>query len=277
MKAYKNYIFDLYGTLVDIWTDEEDPALWQWLAGVYASYGVQYGAENIKARYRQLVAEQEAELAARTGVQYPEIRLEDVFIELLAGPKGTGSRTIGPEGGQNPETLEIPGISDLGTWVKLLATTFRLLSRRRLSAYESTLPVLTELKKRGCGIHLLSNAQAVFTWPELRLTGVAPLLDSVYISSDCGMKKPQPQFMKKLLAEQGLCSAEQGQPQTIADRGALPDCVMVGNDFATDIAIAAACGMDAVFVNTFGYSPQRIAAENTYGAAVIDDLSGLLC
>ena len=259
MKRYKNYIFDLYGTLVDIWTDEEDPALWQWLAGVYASYGVQYGAENIKARYRQLVAEQEAELAARTGVQYPEIRLEDVFIELLAGPKGTGSRTIGPEGGQNPETLEIPGISDLGTWVKLLATTFRLLSRRRLSAYESTLPVLTELKKRGCGIHLLSNAQAVFTWPELRLTGVAPLLDSVYISSDCGMKKPQPQFMKKLLAEQGLS-----------------DCVMVGNDFATDIAIAAACGMDAVFVNTFGYSPQRIAAENTYGAAVIEDLSGLL-
>ena len=253
MKRYKNYIFDLYGTLVDIWTDEEDPALWQWLAGVYASYGVQYGAESIKARYHQLVKEQEAELAARTGVQYPEIRLEDVFIELL--------------GAQNPESLEISGISDLGTWVKLLATTFRLLSRRRLSAYESTLPVLTELKKRGCGIHLLSNAQAVFTWPELRLTGVAQLLDSVYISSDSGMKKPQPQFMKKLLAEQGLLDAG-GRP--------LSDCVMVGNDFATDIAIAAACGMDAVFVNTFGYSPQRIAAENTYGAAVISDLSELL-
>ena len=267
MKRYKNYIFDLYGTLVDIWTDEEDPALWQWLVGVYASYGVQYGTENIKARYHQLVAEQEAELAARTGVQYPEIRLEDVFIGLLAGPEGNGSRTTRRLGAQNPESLEIPGISDLGTWVELLATIFRLLSRRRLSAYESTLPVLTELKKRGCGIHLLSNAQAVFTWLELRLTGVAPLLDSVYISSDCGMKKPQLQFIKKLLAEQGLLDAD-GRP--------LADCVMVGNDFATDIAIAAACGVDAVFVNTVGYSPQRIEAENTYGAAVIEDLSELL-
>ena len=263
MKQYKNYIFDLYGTLVDIWTDEEDPALWQWLAGVYASYGARYGddassgAEEIKARYHQLVAEQEARLAARTGVQYPEIRLEDVFLELLTKDRG-------------PEPLEIPGIPDLGTWVGLLATTFRLLSRRRLSAYENTIPVLTELKKRGAGVHLLSNAQAIFTWPELRLTGVAPLLDSVYISSDCSMKKPQPQFMQRLLKEQGL--ADPGGP----GREPLTDTVMVGNDFATDIAIAAACGVDAVFINTFGYSAERIARENIYGAAVIEDLSQLL-
>ncbi len=177
MKQYKNYIFDLYGTLVDIWTDEEDPALWQWLAGVYASYGARYGddassgAEEIKARYHQLVAEQEAGLAARTGVQYPEIRLEDVFAKLLA------ERMPGGLAGSGPKTVEIPAIADMDTWIGQLATTFRLLSRRRLSAYESTIPVLTELKKRGAGVHLLSNAQAVFTWPELRLTGVAPLLD----------------------------------------------------------------------------------------------------
>ncbi|MBQ9891186.1 MAG: HAD family hydrolase [Firmicutes bacterium] len=290
MKRYKNYIFDLYGTLVDIWTDEEDPALWQWLAGVYASYGVQYAdygasgagsdvssAEEIKARYHQLVSEFEADLAARTGVQYPEIRLEDVFLDLLDGPTYSGSRAAEPQccaetsavGARNPEPLEIPTIADLDTWIGQLATTFRLLSRRRLSVYESTIPVLTELKKRGAGVHLLSNAQAVFTWPELRLTGVAPLLDSVYISSDCGMKKPQPQFMQKLLAEQGL--AGQG-----GHSASLADCVMVGNDFSTDIAIAAACGVDAVFINTFGYSAERIARENIYGAAVIEDLSQLL-
>lgn len=27
-RAYKNYIFDFYGTLVDILTDEKDPVLW---------------------------------------------------------------------------------------------------------------------------------------------------------------------------------------------------------------------------------------------------------
>ena len=270
MKQYKNYIFDLYGTLVDIWTDEEDPALWQWLAGVYASYGARYGddassgAEEIKARYHQLVSEFEADLAARTGVKYPEIRLEDVFVKLLA------ERMTGGLAGSGPKTVEIPAIADMDTWIGQLATTFRLLSRRRLSVYESTIPVLTELKKRGAGVHLLSNAQAVFTWPELRLTGVAPLLDSVYISSDCGMKKPQPQFMQKLLAEQGI--ADPGGP----GREPLTDTVMVGNDFSTDIAIAAYCGVDAVFINTFGYSAERIARENIYGAAVIEDLSQLL-
>lgn len=29
---YQNYIFDLYGTLVDIRTDEESSMLWEWMA-----------------------------------------------------------------------------------------------------------------------------------------------------------------------------------------------------------------------------------------------------
>lgn len=37
--VYKNYIFDFYGTLVDILTDEKDPALWDKLAQLYQAYG----------------------------------------------------------------------------------------------------------------------------------------------------------------------------------------------------------------------------------------------
>ena len=29
MRAYKNYLFDLYGTLVDIHTNEEAPSFWR--------------------------------------------------------------------------------------------------------------------------------------------------------------------------------------------------------------------------------------------------------
>ena len=32
---YENYVFDLYGTLVDIHTDEEAPAVWERLAYFY--------------------------------------------------------------------------------------------------------------------------------------------------------------------------------------------------------------------------------------------------
>lgn len=29
MKQYQNFVFDLYGTLVDIRTDEEQPSFWR--------------------------------------------------------------------------------------------------------------------------------------------------------------------------------------------------------------------------------------------------------
>lgn len=37
--TYDNYIFDLYGTLVDIHTDESDTAIWEKLAMFYGYYG----------------------------------------------------------------------------------------------------------------------------------------------------------------------------------------------------------------------------------------------
>ena len=36
--TYDNYIFDLYGTLVDIHTDESDTAIWEKLAMFYGYY-----------------------------------------------------------------------------------------------------------------------------------------------------------------------------------------------------------------------------------------------
>jgi len=45
---YENYIFDLYGTLVDIHTDEEDESLWKALAEYYGKYGADYTAKKSK-------------------------------------------------------------------------------------------------------------------------------------------------------------------------------------------------------------------------------------
>ena len=41
---YKNYIFDLYGTLVDIHTDEEQMLLWNKLSAFYRFQGANYTA-----------------------------------------------------------------------------------------------------------------------------------------------------------------------------------------------------------------------------------------
>ena len=69
--VYKNYIFDFYGTLVDILTDEKDPALWDKLAQLYQAYGADYKGEGLRKSYAKRVALAREELIELKGVAYP--------------------------------------------------------------------------------------------------------------------------------------------------------------------------------------------------------------
>ena len=48
---YKNIIFDVYGTMVDVWTDEQDIQTWQAVASLMDFYGVNLLPEQIKAMF----------------------------------------------------------------------------------------------------------------------------------------------------------------------------------------------------------------------------------
>lgn len=56
--CYRNFLFDLYGTLADIHTNESKKALWASLAGWYRAHGAQYSPWRLRRRYLEL-AEQE--------------------------------------------------------------------------------------------------------------------------------------------------------------------------------------------------------------------------
>ena len=244
---YKHYLFDFYGTLVDIQTDEDDPILWLYLSRIYAAYGADYQSEDLKKKYGQLVVEQEKKIAQEKGVAYPEVDLVAVFIQLLQ------------EAPTKHET-QTP-LPDLQDWGEQLAVTFRSLSRRHLYAYPNTLRVLKAIKDQGGNIILLSNAQKAFTMPEIELTGCADYLDKVYISSDYQIKKPQTEWLELVLKENQL------NPE---------DTVMVGNDFSTDMAIAEAVGIDGVLLDTFPYSDAEINKLNKMQSRVITDIGELL-
>ena len=47
LEMYLNYIFDFYGTLAHIRTDEEKPYLWEKMSEIYAALGARYTAEDI--------------------------------------------------------------------------------------------------------------------------------------------------------------------------------------------------------------------------------------
>ena len=233
MLTSKAYIFDLYGTLIDIWTDESEALLWQRMAEIYAVYGADYTRGGLRESYLRLCREEEEALRRETGYAWPEIRLETVFLRLLReAPHRRRAELAAPE----PEL-----------WCAATANTFRLLSRKRFGLYPHTLETLRALRQRGCRLYLLSNAQRVFTLPEMEVLGLPELFDALYFSSDRKMKKPQPEFMRALLYEQRIDPAA---------------AVMVGNDFSSDMRIAAACGVPAVFLNTDGYAEEKLRAES---------------
>ena len=78
---YQDLIFDLYGTLVDIHTEETD-AVWEKTALFFGYYGAHYTGKALKAAF-------EAELQARqakAGQSYecfPDIPFHNIFADLF--------------------------------------------------------------------------------------------------------------------------------------------------------------------------------------------------
>jgi len=246
LRRYKNYIFDLYGTLIDIHTDENQMSLWETLATFYSHYGVDYRPGELRGAYKRTVKDEEKQLKNKA-IDYPEINLETVFIRLLKeGPKGHPTTRL---------------VQDDKEWACAVANIFRIESYKKIKVYKNAERVLSSLKVRGSKLYLLSNAQRSFSVPELEVTGLARFFEATYISSDAGIKKPDPQFLEMLLSAEGLDRSE---------------CLMVGNDLDSDMKIAGECGMDGILVNTFPYSAAELQKKNVYNFPVIRDLKELL-
>ncbi|HFI0600992.1 TPA: HAD family hydrolase [Streptococcus suis] len=249
MKRYKNYIFDFYGTLVDIITDENKLELWEKLAEIYHSFGCTYGARQLRSSFQEKASEAELDLIRISPYENVEIDLEKVFIQLLTDEK------------YRRPTKNEP--ADLKTFGQVVATVFRVLSREKLEAYTNTLSTLARLKDEGARLFILSNAQRVFTQAEIEIMGCAAFMEQIYISSDYRIKKPEPELLQGVLNENQLDPAE---------------TVLVGNDLTTDIAIAQELGIDAILLNTFPYSPEEIQSYRELGwkFEVIEDIAQLL-
>ena len=202
---YQNYIFDLYGTLIDIHTDEEDKALWMVLANYYRQHGAHYYANGIRTGYMNYVKE-ELEKSE-------EIQVEIVFRKLFEAKKVEVSDEI------IAETCRL----------------FRDTSTHHLRLYDWSLPILKTLKENGKKVYLLSNAQRSFTYHEMEKLDIVQYFDAIHISSDYGVKKPNPKFFEILIEKEGLDVKES---------------LFLGNDQTCDILGAQGVGMDTWYVHT---------------------------
>lgn len=241
---FENYIFDLYGTLVDIRTNESKASLWKYMADYMTLQGAPYSAAELRKRYRNLVGvlcreqyEKKKHLFLALTADQIEVNVSEVFSRLY------GEKSVEA----TPQML-----ADL-------ALMFRVVSLKYVRLYEGAIPLLKELRRRRKGVYLLTNAQRLFTEPELRSLGIYELFDDVMISSDVGFKKPSLQFYGALLTKHGL------DPKT---------SVMIGNDGQADAWGAHNCGLSCMYIRTL-QSP-AFTGELPQGCICLKNISDVL-
>lgn len=210
---YKNVMFDLYGTLIDIRTNEDIPMLWYNFAALYKRNGADYLPMELREMYlkyeraeRQNVSEEHPELT------HIDIDIARVFAQLYKDKGVAPSREV----------------------LEYTAKQFRKISTYFLRLYPGVKELLIYLKATGRRVILMSNAQSLFTMQELDGLGLTEHLDKIYISSDVGISKPDPEFFNHAVNELGLDKSE---------------TIMVGNDYISDMGGAAAAGIDGLYID----------------------------
>ena len=220
---YTDLIFDLYGTLVDIHT-EESSEVWEKTALYFGYYGAHYTAETLKDAFEAEIFSRKAR-AGQSYECFPDIPFHEVMADLFRA-KGVHA---------DADKLGIQA-----------AQLFRICSTEYIRLYPKVLESLQLLRERGYRLWLLSNAQEMFTAYELNHLGLTDAFDGIYISSRFGYRKPDVQFFRALLEERQLD---------------LSKCLMIGNDRQTDIAGAKAAGLDTFYMHTELTPPDQSPAD----------------
>lgn len=162
----KEVLFDLYGTIIDLWTDEQDPRFWITFSKKVRKYK-EYDPLELKNKYLSI--------CERLSKEKEEIELLDTFKELF-----------------------------LTADVNEIAWLFRKTSTKYIRVFKGAKKCLKRLKKDGYKICLLSNAQSCFTVKEMKMLHLDKYFDNKALSSNYGIKKPNKDFFTKAMKDFNL-------------------------------------------------------------------------
>ena len=229
---YTDLVFDLYGTLVDIHTEEDD-RVWEKTAFYFGFYGAHYTGPELKAAFQAAMRAREAR-AGQSYECFPDLPFEETMADLFRAKGVT----------ENADALGINA-----------AQLFRISSLDYIRLYPHALEALAKLRKSGYRLWLLSNAQAIFTAYELRLLGLGEQLDGIYLSSNYKCRKPDLRFYQALIEDRKLDVSK---------------TMMIGNDRQTDIAGAKAAGMATLYMHTDLTPRDQAEADKTKAIGITD-------
>jgi len=173
----KAIFFDLYGTLIDILTDENDPWVYSTLSRYLSYRDIKIGPKELKKTYIEDIQFQ----LKQNNESYPEVDVYKIFSDVM----------------QRYGNKKYPKSAIIDT-----AVLFRSLTMRRFEVFQGVYEVLASLVEK-YELAIISDAQWVFTEPEMAMLGLTPFFKFRILSSRFGFKKPDGRLfdtaMKRLM------------------------------------------------------------------------------
>jgi len=181
MTQLRAILFDLYGTLIDIRTDEHRPEAFEALSRFLEYRRVFISGKELQELYFVEINQQ----IARSRERHPEVDVARAFDTVLRERARTTDRYLS----------------------MIASQLYRSLTRDHLRLYEDTFWTLNEFKKR-YRLGIVSDAQRIFCTPEMRALRLEDFFDALIISSDYGFRKPDPRMLHIALAMLDVQPAE---------------------------------------------------------------------
>ena len=235
MKVQKAVFFDVYKTLIDIKTEENDIHAYEALSKWLSKKGVDASPRQLFRDFRGFI---KAEIYL-SGEEYPDVEIGEIFSRII-------SKYAGKKAGENKKLI------------KETAAMFRVLTTSHLSIYPGIITVLKRLRKK-VKLAIVSNAQRLFTTRELEKYGLLKYFDYILFSSDVKACKPSRKIFRRALKDMKL------DPR---------NAVYVGDDLFNDVEGAQDAGMRTIWIDhgTFAkkcrlaYMPDAIVKTTDYKA-----------
>lgn len=152
-------------------------------------------------------------MARVKGTDYPDIDIEDVFYKLYKDS----------------------GVKPNSKIVRATMRTFRAISTEKLEVFGHVEELLDALTEKNKNLFLVANGQRSFIMSELKLLGLKKYFEKIYISSDMGMRKPEPKVLDIIQNDYKLKKK---------------DTIVIGNDYDEDMRLASKVGFDCLYINT---------------------------
>ena len=221
---FKALLFDINGTVTDIWTSESDENLYRVCANFLNFNGVRVSPGELKALYFDLNRQQRRESAE----EFPEFDVRKIFQAV-----------IDEYGDPSKVPLHLAAQA---------AVVFRAASCYRLEPYTGVTEVLTMMKKR---YHLaaVSDGQSLWAQNELRMANLERFFEFVIVSGDYGFRKPDSRMFELALEQLQIAPSE---------------AVYVGNDMYRDVYGAKNAGMKSIFFRSNQGEQNYSGAEPDY-------------